>query len=129
MNWSDAQIETVTGVIRQGWLLPGRHHGPNRPALRGTKALRYNDGNMARLDRSNTTLVRTAVQHCAQTARSAFYQRNTDIIVGVQWVSTLDSRTTATCRSLDGSKFLVDRARPPLHPMPQHDHSGAGRGV
>ena len=41
-------------------LLPGRHHGPNRPRLRGTKALRYNDGNLARLDRSNTTLVRTA---------------------------------------------------------------------
>lgn len=116
MNWSDAQIETVTGVIRQGYY-QGDTTDQIVRALRGTKALRYNDGTMARLDRSNTTLVRTAVQHCAQTARSAFYQRNTDIIVGVQWVSTLDSRTTATCRSLDGSQFPVDKGpRPPLHP-------------
>lgn len=115
-NWSDAQIETVTGVIRQGYY-QGQTTDQIVRALRGTKALRYNDGIMARMDRSNTTLVRTAVQHCAQTARQSFYQRNSDIIVGVQWVSTLDSRTTATCRSLDGSQFPVDKGpRPPLHP-------------
>ena len=41
MNWSDAQIETVTGVIRQGYY-QGDTTDQIVRALRGTKALRYN---------------------------------------------------------------------------------------
>lgn len=115
-NWSDAQAETVTGIIRQGYY-QGQTTDQIARAMRGTQGLRFQDGSLARIDRSNTTLVRTAIQHCAQIARQSFYDRNSDIIVGVQWVSTLDSRTTATCRSLDGSRYQLDKGpRPPLHP-------------
>lgn len=115
-NWSAGQVEMVSGIIRQGYY-QGQTTDAIIRSLRGTQGLRFQDGSLARMDRSNATLVRTAIQHCAQTARQSFYDRNSDIITGVQWVSTLDGRTTATCRSLDGSRYPIDKGpRPPLHP-------------
>jgi len=115
-GWTDAQIEMVSGVIRQGY-----YQGTATPEiirqLRGTAKSRYKDGTMEQMRRSDEVLVRTAVQHCAGVAREAFYSANTDIIVGVQWVSTLDSRTSVQCQALDGKQFPVNSGpRPPIHP-------------
>ena len=41
---------------------------------------------------------------------------NQDVIKGVQWVSTLDSRTTVICAGLDGRVFKPGQGiRPPAH--------------
>lgn len=61
-------------------------------------------------------IVRTAVTHASAGARDEFAQANTDVIVGVRWVSVLDSRTTVICAGLDGQVFKVDEGpRPPAH--------------
>ena len=69
------------------------------------------------MTRSNLmTVVRTGMTHAATSARMDFADRNTDIIEAVKWVSTLDSRTSTQCRSLDGREFPLNRGpRPPAH--------------
>ena len=115
-NWSAGQIEQISGVIRQGYY-QGQTTDQIVRALRGTTKANFQDGSLAQIDRSNRTVVRTAVQHMSTVARQQTYQRNSDLVKGVQWVSTLDSRTTTQCRSLSGKRFPVDKGpRPPIHP-------------
>ena len=66
--------------------------------------------------REATVLTRTAVNHVSAHAREATYEENQDVVKGVQWVSTLDSRTSFICQSLDGQRFKVGEGeRPPAH--------------
>jgi SPP1 gp7 family putative phage head morphogenesis protein len=66
--------------------------------------------------RGMTSLVRTSVTHVTARAREELYSANSDIVAGVMWVSTLDSRTTAICQRLDGQVFEPnDGPRPPAH--------------
>ena len=61
-------------------------------------------------------LVRTSLAHAAQQAREITWQANRDIVKGVRWVSTLDSKTSDICQSLDGRFFALDDGpRPPAH--------------
>jgi hypothetical protein len=50
-------------------------------------------------------LVRTAVLGVANEARLQTYLDNRDVIKGVRWLSTLDSRTTEICIALDGLEW------------------------
>lgn len=66
--------------------------------------------------REATIITRTAVSHVSSRAREATYLANEDTIKGVRWVSTLDSRTSFICQSLDGRVFPVGEGeRPPAH--------------
>ena len=115
-KWSEGQIEQVSGVIRQGYY-QGQTTDQIVRALRGTAKARYTDGTMDQIRRSDRTVVRTAVQHMSTVARAETYNQNADIVVGVQWVAALDSRTTIQCSSLDGKRFPRESGpRPPLHP-------------
>ena len=50
-------------------------------------------------------------------AREQTYAENEDLIKGVQWVSTLDDKTSPVCRGRDGIVYESDRGpRPPAHP-------------
>lgn len=61
-------------------------------------------------------IARTAVSSVTNAARDEVYKRNADLIRGVQWVSTLDDRTTLICINLDGRVFTPDDGpRPPAH--------------
>ena len=61
-------------------------------------------------------LVRTVTNHVSTAARQATVDDNQDVVEGVEWVSTLDGRTTHTCQSLDGKVFAENKGpRPPLH--------------
>lgn len=61
-------------------------------------------------------LTRTAVQHAAHIGRDAMYEANADLIKGVQWVATLDTRTCKRCGPIDGKVYkLGEGPRPPLH--------------
>jgi len=63
-----------------------------------------------------SALVRTVINHVSTTARMATITNNSDVIKGVQYVATLDGKTTATCASLDGKVFpKKEGPRPPLH--------------
>lgn len=82
----------------------------------GTGALNNADGALEMTRRQVQAITRTAVQHVANSARAEFLQENADVIVGEQFVATLDSRTTPVCRANDGKVFPVGTGpRPPLH--------------
>lgn len=69
-----------------------------------------------KMRRNAVTIVRTATTEASQIAREQTYEKNADIIKGVQYVATLDSRTTEICASLDGKEFKVGQGpRPPMH--------------
>ena len=69
-----------------------------------------------RTRQQSKTLVQTATNHIGNQARSATYQANDDVIIGEEYVSTLDSNTTITCASLDGKIYDIGKGPlPPLH--------------
>jgi SPP1 gp7 family putative phage head morphogenesis protein len=52
--------------------------------------------------RQAEALARTSVQSISNLARLRTYQENAHLLKGIQWISTLDSRTTDICKGLDG---------------------------
>lgn len=54
-------------------------------------------------------LVRTSVISVSNNVRLATYDSNDQFVRGIQWVSTLDSRTTPICQQLDGLTWDNDR--------------------
>lgn len=96
-----SQGETIDQIVRR---------------IRGTKAGAFKDGVMEVNRRGAEAMVRTAVSHTVNAARTATYVENADIVKGVQWIATLDGRTSQTCISLDGKVFPVSSGpRPPAH--------------
>lgn len=66
--------------------------------------------------RNIRSVVRTMANGIANGAREATFQANPEVLRGVQWLSTLDIRTTDICQSLDGQQFsLTAGPRPPAH--------------
>ena len=86
--------------------------------LRGTRANGYADGLLDISRRNAEAVVRTAVGHTASVARDSLYQANSDLIKAVQWISTLDARTTDICRARDGLQYTCDAHRPIGHSLP-----------
>jgi len=61
-------------------------------------------------------IVRTSVNHITTQARELTYGENEELVKGVRWVSTLDTKTSHVCIALDGSIHGVnDGPRPPAH--------------
>jgi SPP1 gp7 family putative phage head morphogenesis protein len=105
----------IRDAVRMG-IVEGESYGQITKRVIGTKALNYSDGVTALNMRQAQALVSTAVAHTANEARQTFYGANDDLIKGVQWVSTLDARTTPICQSRDGTVYPVDSGpRPPAH--------------
>lgn len=64
-------------------------------------------------------LARTEVQRVANSAALASYEANSDIVSGVQYLATLDSRTCPVCAPLHGTTYELsdpDIPQPPIHP-------------
>lgn len=70
--------------------------------------------------RNAQSLVRTSVLTVNNATHLAVYEANADIVQGIQWVSTLDGRTTPTCRALDGARWKY----PDMEPMDGFDFPG-----
>lgn len=112
---TDEQKDLIEGAIRQGFA-EGQTTNEIIQRIRGTRANKFKDGILSNVDRNITAMVRTAVQNTSSAARQRTWDANSDLIQGVEWVSTLDSRTTPQCRALDGEIFPVDSGpRPPIH--------------
>jgi len=114
-GFTATERQRLTGAIRQGFF-EGQTNFQIIKNIRGTKALQYNDGILAATNRNAGAIVRTAVQHVATQARMETLKENADIVQAVEWVSTLDSKTTSQCRTLDKQRFkLTEGPRPPIH--------------
>jgi SPP1 gp7 family putative phage head morphogenesis protein len=63
-------------------------------------------------------ITRTAVQTISKDARLASLEANADIIKEVQWVSTLDSRTSDICIVRSGKLWTYPDFKPVKHKIP-----------
>ena len=120
-GWADNKLHRFNNALKLGFI-QGKGVEDIARGLFGTRALQYTDGlaNMSR--REIRTGVRTAINHFSQTAREETYKANEEFVKGIQWVSTLDARTTLICIGLDGKIDLLDESvmelngqRPPAH--------------
>lgn len=85
--------------------------------IRGTRAGRFRDGVLEATTRHAETWARTAANHVSARAREETFRENDELVKGVRWVSTLDTRTSLICMDLDGDVFPLDSGqRPPAHP-------------
>ena len=85
--------------------------------IRGTRAGGYMDGVLGGTRRQAQTVVRTTMNHVSTQTRQRTYAANPDLVKGVQWVSTLDTRTSDVCKARDGKVYPLDKGpRPPAHP-------------
>lgn len=73
--------------------------------VRGTKARGFKDGLMRATRAQAEALVRTGVIAVSNEARLSTYDKNRDVVKGLQWVSVLDERTTLICIGLDGKEW------------------------
>lgn len=73
---------------------------------------------IAKSRRDAMAITRTAVQTVAKDARLASLEANSDIIKEVQWVSTLDSRTSDICIVRSGKLWTYPDFKPVNHSIP-----------
>lgn len=106
-DWSRSQVRSTVNSIRMGYALGET----TSQVLR-----RVNEQTIPMEQRGLRALVHTTLQHTATMARQQTWEANRDIIKGVRWLSTLDSKTSDLCRALDNQVFPVDKGpRPPAH--------------
>lgn len=73
---------------------------------------------IAKARRDGMAIVRTATQTVANDVRMASYAENADIIKSVQWVATLDSRTSDICIARSGKTWSFPDLKPQGHSIP-----------
>jgi SPP1 gp7 family putative phage head morphogenesis protein len=67
-------------------------------------------------DNQVIALIRTSINQVANTASQQVYEANQDITKKYRYVATLDTRTSAICRALDGQEFEYGKGpMPPQH--------------
>lgn len=113
MNARD--IDLINREIRIG-VVQGESAQDISRRVVGTVSRGGSDGITATTRRNSDAITRTAVNHYANQARRDYFEENSDIVDEEIYVATLDSRTTAICRSLDGKRFPLGEGNiPPLH--------------
>lgn len=118
--WADVDVVSRREIRRQVniGLVSGDSTAQIVRRVRGSASAAFGDGTAARIKREAERVVRTAVNHTTNRARGVVYEENADLLAGVMWVSTLDTRTSSICQSLDGQVFPVNSGeRPPAHPL------------
>ena len=117
-HWSRQEatlVQKFTDRVQEGYIR-GESSTEIISRVRGTKALNYADGIMVGTKSQAATLVRTSVQAVSHSARLEAFKANSDILSGVQWISTLDSRTSTGCRARSMLIWDLD-GRPQGHSM------------
>jgi len=66
-------------------------------------------------DNQIMALIRTSINQVANTASQQVYEANQDITQKYRYIATLDTRTSAICRALDGREF--DYGKGPMPPQ------------
>jgi SPP1 gp7 family putative phage head morphogenesis protein len=115
-EWPERDALRVANIVQRGWA-QGRTVSEMVREVVGTKAAGYADGVLEVSRQHAATVIQTATQHVANAARMEVWESNSDLVKQYQWLSTLDRRTTAQCKSLDGKRFEPGKGpMPPIHP-------------
>jgi len=93
---SERDIRRIDNAIRLGYA-QGNTTRDITSSILGIAANNFKDGALESFKRSANLITRTSLQHASQVSRQTLYENNRSIIKGVEWSSTLDSRTTTTC--------------------------------
>ena len=108
-NYTDNQVYRVGNIIQAGYA-----NGLTNERIRQN----LKDTGYQVMYRDAEALIRTTVQHAANQARNKVWENNADIITGIEWVSTLDSRTSTICQALDKRVWDINdpnKQLPPAH--------------
>ena len=123
---AEDQAEKFAQLVRQG-LLTGEPTADIARRIKGSlqfgqeaksiKQLALAGGELTKATNHQVvTLVRTSVNQVANAASQQIYEANQDITKKYRYVATLDSRTSAICRALDGREFEYGKGpMPPQH--------------
>ncbi len=109
-DWKKAQIESVNGIIRQGWF-------EGQTIQQMTSAVK--DSVNGQTKRTAETIVRTSINHVSQVSRTQTWKENSDIVIGWRFLATLDSITSQECSSIASMSkvYPIDKGpKPPRHP-------------
>jgi SPP1 gp7 family putative phage head morphogenesis protein len=122
---AEDQAELFAQVVRNG-LLTGETTDDISRRLKGR--LRFNQPGSPRqiaaaggqvttvANNQVQALIRTSINQVANAASQQVYEANQDITKKYRYVATLDSRTSAICRALDGREFEYGKGpKPPQH--------------
>tara|TARA_A100001201_G_scaffold31549_1_gene34045 strand:- start:275 stop:1468 length:1194 start_codon:yes stop_codon:yes gene_type:complete len=123
---AESQAERFGQVVRQGLLtgeptpeiarrLKGRLEF-GQPA-RSVRQLQLAGGELTKMaNHQVVTIVRTSVNQVSNAASQQVYEANQDVTRKYRYVATLDTRTSAICRALDGREFEYGKGpEPPQH--------------
>lgn len=86
--------------------------------IMGTKARNYTDGILSTNRSHARNLARTLCGGISNQAKDQFYRDNDDVVIGVEWLDTLDGRTCPHCAGLSRKRWKTHDPHPvpPLHP-------------
>ncbi len=107
----------IRDAVRSG-IVDGRTTPEIVRQIMGTKAQNYTDGILQKPRREVEAVVRSAVSSTAEAASDKAFEANSDIISHVEWLSTLDSRTSTTCRIRDRLPYTLGTYKPIGHKVP-----------
>ncbi|HUS74288.1 MAG TPA: phage minor head protein [Sedimentisphaerales bacterium] len=109
-EWFDKLARDTTFNVNraiQSGMIEGKGIADIVRVIKGTRAAQYTDGILNAPRHNLNSIVRTSVSNVAHAARNEVYAANGDVVKGIQWISTLDSRTCMTCMNLDGKVFDI----------------------
>jgi SPP1 gp7 family putative phage head morphogenesis protein len=123
------QAERFSQVVRQGLLtgettpniakrLIGSLQFSQEPTMISktlAKIIAEGGQSTAVTDSQVVALIRTSINQVANTASQQVYEANQDITQKYRYIATLDTRTSAICRALDGQEF--DYGKGPMPPQ------------
>jgi SPP1 gp7 family putative phage head morphogenesis protein len=113
-QFSANQVARIENRIRLGYF-EGKTTTQLVKEIRGLASLRFQDGELAQVAKSAQIMAADTFQFASSIGKQATLEAND--ITEYEWVSVLDSRTSAQCRSLDGRRFTVGKGPlPPIHP-------------
>lgn len=104
--------EPIDDIVRRVLGTPAGHRSDTTGKMRkaggaGTHQV-YRGGVMSRAERDAEAIVRTAVTHVSNVGMMETFRANDTVVSGVEYVSTLDDRTTVICAALDGTVWPLD---------------------
>ncbi len=112
-----SRAASVRDAVRAG-VVEGRTTAEIVRNIMGTRAENYADGILQKSRREIEAVVRSAVSSTAEAASDKAYEANSDIIGHVEWISTLDTRTSTTCRIRDRLPYTLGTYLPIGHKIP-----------
>ncbi len=119
--WQQNDLHRIVSKVKQA-TVEGLELGTLIRQIRGWKDNKgiVHEGIAAVTHKSARTVARTLINGVANAGKMEMYRQNADVIDGVKWLATLDTRACPVCANLDGRIWTPDQmdtvTRPPAHP-------------